>query len=285
MSLTGQQRLELEAARREAVRLRTVRDECNALTAFYAQLLSGVRDINVQQLAAAELGSAASALAQARALIASSPDEALRSLEHVHEQLHAAITHGEAAARSWSAEQASLVALARAMSQRSAAAGSTHQTPSTAPTDRSHEALVRAERGDLTGARTILVEAHTDVASVRAATLDENIRREVVKAILATMKTMGFVAQPRLHERIVVLDGQLASGRRARFEVDLDGHMRFDLDGYEGRACKDDLDKVETALRDQYGVKLGPPQVTWKNPDRISKGALDLPSGHTRRGY
>ena len=34
---------------------------------------------------------------------------------------------------------------------------------------------------------------------------------------------------------VVVLTGQLPSGRKARFEVQLDGQLSYDLDGYEDR--------------------------------------------------
>jgi len=110
--------------------------------------------------------------------------------------------------------------------------------------------------------------------------MDERVRREVVKGLLKTLKGMGFVTVgPQLQEGLVVLEGRLASGRRARFEVKLDGELAFDLDGYEGRACAADMEKVEIAMKDQYGVLLGPPQIVWKNPDRLTKGARDLPTG------
>jgi hypothetical protein len=39
------------------------------------------------------------------------------------------------------------------------------------------------------------------------------------------------------------------------------------------------VEQIEQALKEHFGIKLGPPQVTWKNPDRISKGAHNLPTG------
>ena len=75
----------------------------------------------------------------------------------------------------------------------------------------------------------------------------------------------------------------MPSGKLARFDVQLDGRMDFDLDGYEGRACADEIERIEQTMHDQFGVRLGPQQVTWKNPNRIAKGARDLPSGGTQR--
>lgn len=275
MSLTGQQRLQLEARRREELRLSLVRTECSALDAACEQALKGVRDIAIQQLAAAELREAAQRRAAARAVIAARPDEALTALREVQAAIHSAITRGEAAARAWSVAQTETIGKARALVGQATAVDAS--SGEGVATRRATEALRRAEAGDVEGARSLLPEAATAIVQQRATILDESIRREVVVGLLATLKSMGFVAQPMLDGGVVVLDGRLPSGRRAHFEVSLDGKMDFDLDGYEGRACKDDFDKIETVLRDTYGVKLGPPQIEWKNPDRLSRGAQSLP--------
>ena len=57
--------------------------------------------------------------------------------------------------------------------------------------------------------------------------------------------------------------------------------MEFDLDGYIGRECSNDLDAVLEQMKDKYGVNCSPPQHNWKNPDRISKGSKDFPDGGT----
>lgn len=113
------------------------------------------------------------------------------------------------------------------------------------------------------------------------------MRREVVRGLLGTLTSMGFVIDgPQLRQEdktagVVTLSGRMPSGKMARFEVHLDGRMQFDFDGYEGRACAKDLEKIHTTLQEQFAVKLTGSQITWKNPDRIAKGARDLPSGHT----
>lgn len=276
MSISGTRRLELEAQHKEALRRMAVRAECRALDEACDQALRSVRDVAVQQLAASELRSAVQQLASARALVADRPDEALVAFGAAQSALHTAIARGESAARSWSAARAETMARARALVERAAAIGP--RSGGDAATERAAEVLRRAEAGDVDGVAQLLPEAEAAIADKRSAVLDETVRKEIVRGLLTTLKSMGFVAQPVLHEGVVVLDGRLASGRRARFEVNLDGRMAFDLDGYEGRACKDDLDKVETALRDTYGVKLGPTQVEWKNPDRLSRDARSLPT-------
>lgn len=62
----------------------------------------------------------------------------------------------------------------------------------------------------------------------------------------------------------------MPSGKMAKFEVYLDGRMYFDFDGYEGRACAKDLEKIDKTLQEQFSVKLTGSQITWKNPDKIA---------------
>ena len=287
MSMTGQRRLELERARMEALRVAQVRAECEALLAACDEAMRSVRDVAVQQLAADALRTSASELRQLRARLDEEPDAVLSEVVGVSERLHQAIAGGEARARSWTAAQARAVASARqAATQASVAAAADRGLPGEhqRAQDLASRAVELAAQGDLDGAREA-TQAAADARNAASATaMDERVRREVVKGLFKTLKNMGFVTTgPQVDAGIVVLEGRLASGRKARFEVKLDGELAFDLDGYEGRSCAEDMEKVETAMRDQFGVRLGPPQVVWKNPDRLSKGAQDLPSSGTTR--
>lgn len=271
MSMSGQRRLELEAARREQLRLAQVQDECRVLADGCAVALRGVHDIAVQQLAAAELQRVAAELATARDEISSAPDRAHERLVGLQMTLHRTIADGEARARTWSKEQAQLVASARVAVGEAAAVHSDAALATRART--------LAESGDLAAAREALTAVETATTASRAAILDEKVRREVVRSILQSLRDLGFVSPgPQLDAGVVVLEGRLATGRRAVFAVHIDGRLDFDLDGYEGRACADDLARVETTLRDRFGVQLGPPQFVWKNPDRLTHGALHGPS-------
>mgnify|MGYP000861684036 CR=1 FL=1 len=276
MSMSGQRRLELERERLEQIRLAQVQAECNALIATCDAALRGVRDVAVQQFAAQELQQVAAGLAAERRELAAQPDASLDRLTALQSQLHTAIARGEARARAWSEEQARLVGEARAEAERATAVATT-----TAPSTR---ALELAEAGRLAEARDALAAAASATSSARGAIVDEQVRREVVRGLLRSLQEMGFVAVgPRLDDGVVTLEGRLVSGRRAVFEVRLDGELHFDLDGYEGRACADDLTRVETILRDRFGVKLGPAQIVWKNPDRLSQGALRGPDPTSRK--
>lgn len=283
MSMSAQRRFELEQARLEQVRLAAVRAECAAILDACEATLREVRDVATQQLAAAALRDVAAALSSARATMGDRPDAALQSLSSTVEQLHATLTRAEAQARAWSEAQTQAVARSRVAVARALAveAGLGGAKPASGE---ARAALQAAERGELGASEALRESAAVGLDGARASALDERARREVVKGLLKTLQEMGFVTVgPQLDAGVVTLEGRLASGRRARFEVSLEGRMSFDLDGYEGRACADDLEKVEVSLRDRFGVKLGPPQVVWKNPDRLTQGARDIPGGATRK--
>jgi hypothetical protein len=281
MSMSGQRRLELERERVEALRLEQVRGECSSLLESCEEALRQVRDVATQQLAAAELRASADALRELRSQITGAPDAARSSLLDVAGQIHGAVARAEARAQAWSTGQAQAVADARQAQTLAAMAG---ERPDAEALRLGAEAAAAAVRDDLPAAARLSDLAREAAMKASALALDERVRREVVKGLLRTLKDLGFITiGPQLDSGVVVLEGRLASGRRARFEVSLDGNMEFDLDGYEGRTCADDMEKVETTLRDRFGVKLGPPQVVWKNPDRISKGARDLPRDDTRK--
>ncbi|MCB9608978.1 MAG: hypothetical protein H6716_20470 [Polyangiaceae bacterium] len=278
MSMYGERRLELERAQRERVRLGHVSKECIALADACDEVIRGVHDVAVQQLAAAELSALVPAIQTARNESSTSPDAALATLVTLATKLHDVLARAEAGAKRWSSDQADAIAQARRARTIAAATA-----PSSAAADVSRRAVEAAMRGDLAEASRLSAEAVESSTAVASAGLDEAVRREIVGRVIETLKSMGFVVvPPRLEAGVVTLEGRLASGRRARFDVSLDGATKFDLDGYEGRACGDELEKIETTLRDKFGVRMGPPQIVWKNPDRISRGARDLPGGRKK---
>lgn len=281
MSMTGHQRLELERQRLEQLRLIQASQECTVLAETCEQRLRGIHDVAVQQLAAAELQRIAAGLSIARTQIAAQPDITLPRLQELQTQLQRVVARAEARARAWSDEQTELIARSRSSTALATAAGATTSSPDRA-LQHAAEATKLAEEGRLDEARAALASAQSGATKVRQNVLDEQVRITIVQGLVRSLGEMGFIlVDPYLtNASVVVLEGRMASGRRARFEIQLDGHMEFDLDGYEGQACADDIERVATVLRDQYGVRLGPPQVTWKNPDRLTQGALRGPAGH-----
>ena len=48
----------------------------------------------------------------------------------------------------------------------------------------------------------------------------------------------------------------------AAFNVHLDGRMDFDFDGYEGRACAKELEKIDQILNEQFSIQLSEINIT-----------------------
>ena len=289
MSMKGARELELERAHREALRLEQVRGECRALVSVCEAAVAEVRDVAVQQYAAAELGPLVGELRSVNGEVQAAPDATLERLRGIQQRLTTTLATAEARARSWTEGQTQARARAQAVAGRIEAVVASQKESADLGANEARQwveqAQEHASRGAETDARQCLDRAEQALAAARTAGFEEQVRRELVKGLLKTLKGMGFVTlAPRLAKDLVVLEGHLPSGRRARFEVRLDGRMAFDLDGYEGRACAEDMEKVETAMRDRFGVRMGPPQVVWKNPDRRSQGAVTLPGGKGRSG-
>jgi hypothetical protein len=144
----------------------------------------------------------------------------------------------------------------------------------------------RITRGIRTGIESEITVVKTEMEQIKVASSERSVaeecRKHIVKSLRDSMQELGFiVGNPKIiHEAgQVVLEGRMANGRLAQFRVSVDGEMEFDLEGYVGRECSNHLDAVLEEMRDRYGVNCSPPQHNWKNPDRISKGSKDFPTG------
>ena len=76
--------------------------------------------------------------------------------------------------------------------------------------------------------------------------VDEKLRREIITALIKTMRELGFaVGKPTIDKETggVVMIGKLPNNRSIRFEVNLDGQMEFDMNGFLERKCADHLDE------------------------------------------
>ena len=116
--------------------------------------------------------------------------------------------------------------------------------------------------------------------------IDEELRREILKALIQSMRELGFaVGKPTVVKDTgsVALIGTLSSGRSIRFDVDISGQMEFDMNGFLERKCSDHLDEVLGLLETNFNIKSGPVQHNWKNPDKISKGSKGFPTGGNTR--
>ena len=146
------------------------------------------------------------------------------------------------------------------------------------------------QKGQITGLQQQIAELRQSALEIHEEDMkravDETLRREILTALMKTMRDLGFaVGKPTIDKETggVVMIGRLPSNRSIRFEVNLDGQMEFDMNGFLERKCADHLDEVLGILEANFNIATGPVQHNWKNPDKISKGSKGFPSGGSTR--
>jgi len=289
MSSLGYRQAELERQRQEQLRLEQLRRRANGLAASCRETIRAVNDPAVQQFAAKDLRQIQQTLVQASQQIASAPEQAIKMLERTQNDLNAVLAKAERAAHKWSKQQAEARARLEAIQQNLKAEKESANAAGQEALAQAEQTVAQARalysQGQYEQIGSLCRQAEQSIQKAGKESFDESVRKEVVKGLLGTLTSMGFVIDgPQLNQEggragVVTLSGRMPSGKMARFEVNLDGRMQFDFDGYEGRACAKDLEKINTTLQQQFAVKLTGSQITWKNPDKIAKGARNMPSG------
>ena len=117
--------------------------------------------------------------------------------------------------------------------------------------------------------------------------ITEEVRKEVVKSIIKSLRGSEFeVSAPELIKDddggIVKIIAKKPSGKRAVCKVGLNGKLEYIFDNYEGLACVKDIEKFNKDLEEIYSIKLSDKKVLWENPDKISKGAIDIDKHNER---
>ena len=155
---------------------------------------------------------------------------------------------------------------------------------------RTKDLSTTVQKGQITGLQQQITELRQSALEIyeedMKRAVDETLRREILTALMKTMRNLGFaVGKPTIDKETggVVMIGQLPSNRSIRFEVNLDGQMEFDMNGFLERKCADHLDEVLGILEANFNIATGPVQHNWKNPDKISKGSKGFPSGGNTR--
>jgi hypothetical protein len=146
------------------------------------------------------------------------------------------------------------------------------------------------QKGQITGLQEQVAEIRQSALQIHEQdmkqSVDETLRREIITALMKTMRDLGFaVGKPTIDKETggVIMIGTLPSNRSIRFEIDLNGQMEFDMNGFMERKCADHLDEVLGVLEANFSIATGPVQHNWKNPDKISKGSKGFPSGGNTR--
>lgn len=110
---------------------------------------------------------------------------------------------------------------------------------------------------------------------VSSAITDERVRKETLKVIIKAIKARGFIVNTRKNlkidreKNVVRLVALKASGQKAEFEIQLSGKFMYRFDGYEGQACKKDIEPFMNDLTSIYDINVLHEEVIWDNPDKI----------------
>lgn len=123
------------------------------------------------------------------------------------------------------------------------------------------------------------VNAQAEIESIREKAtneiIGEAVRKETVKVISKAIKARGFIIPKggiklQREKNQVVIQAKKPSGETAEFTVMLDGHFVYKFHGYEGQACKNDIEPFMSDLEKVYGLNILSQEETWSNPDKIS---------------
>ncbi|MBO2552373.1 hypothetical protein ACLKZ7_02325 [Shewanella algae] len=114
------------------------------------------------------------------------------------------------------------------------------------------------------------------------AAVDENQRREVVRAVYLSLQQAGFVVdRPEHHvseeEDQVLIRARRPAGAQADFRVNLSGNLSYKFHQYKGKTCEKDVGPVMATLQDAYGISLSDKRVIWVNPDDQDQDARPYP--------
>lgn len=255
MSSMGVTRAELERRERERLRIAAATEECERCLEAFEDRVASVADAATQQLTAAELRVHVERARVLSTEVTGDPLARRDALQRLLVDLESTLVRGEANAREWSERRRRIVAEQRAL----AALGID----------------VEAD-DDLDRAEARLVTLREELEHQRAEELARSERREVARAYYAALQGLGFRVASEEVDDVVVLEGKLRDGRRARVELRLDGEVHYDLDGYVGRECRAHLDQIEASLRERF-VTSEPKQFVWHADEaRIGKTARPL---------
>ena len=115
--------------------------------------------------------------------------------------------------------------------------------------------------------------------------ITESMRREVVISIVKQLQGQEFtVKPPRIQNGKVLIQAERPSGKRAQCLIDLQGHMKYRMDNYEGQTCLKDIEKFKVDLANIYDVRLSDERVIWENPDRLYQDAEQNQGSKNRGG-
>ncbi len=263
-----------EAARKERQRfleLQRKREEAKSkLVEFFYAELAEIKNPHVANFGVADL----------EALKASIESEAITTEEAVKEQLNVVSAQASEKAAQWKAEKLAKEKVALLSAQIDAVAESVKSEKF----ENEQKKKVALDKLAALKATLSAESSETNIAeqlreiqkSVDDSLIDEEVRRETVKAIIKELRSQEFtVEKPQIFgegkDSYVLITAKKPSGKQATCKINLEGKLNYRFDHYEGMTCLKDIEKFNVDLEKIYSVKFSDERVIWENPDRLSR--------------
>ncbi len=287
MSMNGRLRAEMIARQKEELRKQRVREQCNQMVSnMEAKLNMYMNNVHYSDFFESDSSAIKTQINKTKELILSNPDTALSSLCEISGNLNRSISTVLSTEKKWSEERRT----SYQKIEETIDLLSSSTIRSTQYSEKRNMLLSKlgtlkdtATSSDNIGKTLELV--HSEIESLTKMDEQEEIRKETVRKIVSILKEQGFsISKPILRKQAVHVTGTLPSGKKVLFQVHPEGAIDFDLDGYSGQTCKNEIDGVIEKLNEGEEIESSIEQFAWHNPDKIKKGSKEFPygSGQTR---
>lgn len=287
MSMSGHLRAEMVRKQKEEVRKNRVREQCgNMLNSIEAKTARYIKDPQYSHFFN-DASNIQNEIAQAKNKIQSDPDLALSMIQITSKKLNTSVSSVLAAEKQWSDDRKrsnerlfetiemldSLPIRSTQYSQKIKFLSNQLKTFRDVATT-----SIEIEK--------IVDKAQNEAKDIVQKDEHEEIRKEIVKKITSVLKNQGFiVSAPTLEENTVLIKGKLPSGKRVLFQVKDESSIEFDLDGYTGETCQNELEGIIEKLKVEGNIDSSIEQFVWHNPDKIRKGSKEFPTSSGQNRY
>jgi len=294
----SRQRMEELRRQKEEARREQVRQEVTSLLASVQHAAGRFQHHLTQAFGQKAQRESADLAAKARSLLQSDPDRARNLARRSLAVAKRGLEEASRTAAAWNrgkAEAHEAFTMLR-VSLDSLLQGASVVEATDPNVERAVQNLTLAEtamrREDFTAAKAAALKGQQEAAQAEQARQQqeerEAVRREIVRGLRQVLVEMGFaVEKPRKDSHKVVLVGCLPSGRTARFEILLDGQVKYDFDGYQHRECGKDRQAIRRRLEAICDAKLPEAVEYWKDemPRQIGASQLDIPGSLNSRRH
>jgi len=279
MSGHGEMWVQLQEARKQEMIREQKREECRMFQETIEGSLNEIDDAQILDLMKDASSSIHLKMQALDGQVQDTPDTVLKGLKSLQQDVQKALNDARIKAEGISREQAELQSLVNTIKREG------EMLKQMIKPDAGKTKTITKLVSDVHDCSTFndakgkAQKARGEFSKFKEMYLKELERKKIVSLLIASLKQAGFVSsKPVLNESNVILKGKLPSGKIIEFSINSDAKINFNLDGYEGETCQDQLKDLMEKLGDS-GVKSEIKQFSWHNPDRLKKGAKELPIG------